>query len=114
MYSNVKFKFNPPNAPHMGRAWERLVRSVKVGLQRTINSQILREDTLRATLFEIEMVINSRPLTNVQTDENVQEALTLNHFLLGHSSLSKPVLSTKEGMEAAATISSTLLAKVDE
>lgn len=91
LYSNVKFKFNPPNAPHMGGAWERLIRSVKVGLRFSINDQTMKEETLRATLIEIEMVINSRPLTYVQTDESVQEALTPNHFLLGHSSGVKPI-----------------------
>lgn len=90
-YTRVKFNFNPPSAPHMGGAWERLVRSVKVGLRCTIGDQTLNEETLRATLIEIEMVINSRPLTYVQTDENSHEALTPNHFLLGHSSGVKPI-----------------------
>lgn len=45
LYSNVKFRFNPPSAPHMGGAWERLVRSVKVSLRCAINDQVLRKDT---------------------------------------------------------------------
>ncbi|XP_046869100.1 uncharacterized protein LOC124461640 [Drosophila willistoni] len=60
----ISWYFNPPSAPHMGGAWERLVRSVKT------------------VLYQVEMTVNSRPLTYVSLDDEDQEALTPNHLLL--------------------------------
>ena len=38
----IKWKFNPPSSPHMGGAWERLVRVVKLSLLHIIKDRILR------------------------------------------------------------------------
>lgn len=89
-FAEIKFKFNPPGAPHMGGAWERLIRSIKSGLRHLLNGNVTSEELLRTSLIDIEMLVNSRPLTYVATDENSHEALTPNHFLLGHSSGAKP------------------------
>ncbi|XP_055523038.1 uncharacterized protein LOC129717210 [Wyeomyia smithii] len=69
-FTNVgtRWVFNPPGAPHMGGAWERLVRSVKT------------------LVVEAESVVNSRPLTYIPLETELQEALTPNHFLLLNSS----------------------------
>lgn len=89
-FATIKFNFNPPSAPHMGGAWERLIRSIKAGLRHLLNGNVTSEELLRTSLIDIEMLINSRPLTYVATDENTHEALTPNHFLLGQSSGIKP------------------------
>lgn len=83
---NIEFIFNPPSAPHMGGAWERLVRSVKTALSVIFRKQTIREETLITALAEIEHAVNSRPLTHVSIDPRDSEALTPNHFLLGTSS----------------------------
>ncbi|CAG7785078.1 unnamed protein product, partial [Allacma fusca] len=75
--------FIPPGSPHMGGAWERLVRSVKLALQVTLKERVPREDVLQTLLVEAEAVVNSRPLTFVSVDANDPESLTPNHFLLG-------------------------------
>ncbi|XP_055523039.1 uncharacterized protein LOC129717211 [Wyeomyia smithii] len=69
-FTNVgtRWVLNPPGAPHMGGAWERLVRSVKT------------------LVVEAESVVNSRPLTYIPLETEQQEALTPNHFLLLNSS----------------------------
>lgn len=89
-FAEIKFKFNPPSAPHMGGAWERLIRSIKSGLRHLLNGNVTSEELLRASLIDVEMLVNSRPLTYVSTDEGSHEALTPNHFLLGQSGLVKP------------------------
>ena len=88
-YANVRgirWHFNSPSAPHMGGAWERLVRSVKVALDVVLREQAPNEKVLLTLLAEVEHSINSRPLTNVSVDPRDQEALTPNHFLIGESS----------------------------
>ena len=73
--------FNPPAAPHMGGAWERMVRSVKNVLKRLMNNQKLRVETFRSFLLEAMNIINSRPLTYKATDPNTNEAITPNHII---------------------------------
>ncbi|XP_076246401.1 uncharacterized protein LOC143186603 [Calliopsis andreniformis] len=82
----IKWVFNPPDAPHMGGAWERLIRSVKVALNATLRNQVPSEEVLSTLLVEIEHSVNSRPLTDVSLDPRDEEALTPNHFLIGASS----------------------------
>uniref|UniRef100_A0A182XPH7 DUF5641 domain-containing protein n=1 Tax=Anopheles quadriannulatus TaxID=34691 RepID=A0A182XPH7_ANOQN len=51
------------------------------------------DETLETILLEAEMIINSRPLTYIPLESTDQESLTLNHFILGKSDGSKPILS---------------------
>lgn len=39
----IRFRFNPPNAPHFGGSWEREVRSVKAALRTTLGAQTVSE-----------------------------------------------------------------------
>ena len=84
--NGMKWIFNPPDAPHMGGAWERLIRSVKTALGVVLKEQTPNEEVLYTLLSEIEHSINSRPLFHVSVDPRDCEALTLNHFLIGTSS----------------------------
>ena len=86
LQNGLRWIFNPPDAPHMGGAWERLIRSVKVALSVILREQAPNEETLYTLLTEIEHSINSRPLTNVSADPTDAEALTPNHLLIGSSS----------------------------
>jgi hypothetical protein len=81
----IQWHFNPPKAPHMGGAWERLVHSVKKALRATLQNALVHEDTLHTTLCEIEALINSRPLTYVASTPSEPEPLTPNHFLLNRT-----------------------------
>jgi len=82
----IGWQFNPPDAPFMGGAWERLVQSVKTALSVTLYDHAVSEEVLHTILVEIEHSINSRPLTHVSLDLRDDEALTPNHFLIGTSS----------------------------
>ncbi|GBP05478.1 hypothetical protein EVAR_2994_1 [Eumeta japonica] len=73
----------------MGRAWERLVRSIKTTLKATPNARAPIE-VLYMVLLEAENIVNSRPLTHVSVDTNDPVALTPNHFLLESASEQPP------------------------
>ena len=97
----IKWKFNPPDAPHMGGVWERLIRSIKTTLSVILcESAILNDFTLQTVLTEIEAILNSRPLTYNSDDPNDLEPLTPNHFLLGRSS-AKPLASVNYDIRSA-------------
>ncbi|XP_055634159.1 uncharacterized protein LOC129774446 [Toxorhynchites rutilus septentrionalis] len=83
--SNTKWLFIPPASPHMGGAWERMVRSVKVAFYAISTTKLPTEEVFGTVLVEAESIVNSRPLTFVPLDEENQEALTPNHFLLMNS-----------------------------
>lgn len=83
--------FNPPSAPHMGGVWERLVRSIKVTLEKIQPTRTPTEELLLTMMHEVENIVNSRPLTYVPIDSELDEAITPNHFLLGSSNGKKPM-----------------------
>lgn len=84
--TDTKWIFIPPAAPHMGGAWERMVRSVKTAMQTAYNNdRKLDDEGLETLVVEAEGIVNSRPLTYLPLDADEGEALTPNHFLLGSS-----------------------------
>ncbi|XP_058455031.1 uncharacterized protein LOC131432642 [Malaya genurostris] len=91
--TDMKWKFNPPASPHFGGCWERLVQSVKKILNQINPSRIPSEEILRNMLIEIEMIINSRPLTYVPLDTEDAPPITPNHILLGSSNGTKPPIA---------------------
>lgn len=84
--TNTKWMFNPPSAPHMGGCWERMVRSVKAALEILPISRKLDDESFMTVLAEAEHMVNSRPLTFLPLDSEMQESLTPNHFLMLSSS----------------------------
>ncbi|XP_063540834.1 uncharacterized protein LOC134749739 [Cydia strobilella] len=82
----IEWKFIPPGAPEMGGAWERMVRTVKSSLRAVLKERAPRPETLSTLMAEVEVLVNSRPITYVSTDPSYPEALTPNHFLIGTSS----------------------------
>ncbi|XP_075170238.1 uncharacterized protein LOC142242552 [Haematobia irritans] len=95
-FKGITWRFNPPAAPHMGGAWERLIRSIKTILYKISPSHKFCEESLRCALMEVELIINSRPLTYVSLETQDEEAITPNHFLLGSSNGSKPFCSSED------------------
>ena len=79
----IEWHFNPPKAPHMGGAWERLIRSVKEVMFGLVKNQVLTDPQLQTLLTEVEHIVNSRPLTHLSNDVSDYDALTPNHVLLG-------------------------------
>lgn len=94
--SFTKWQFNPPYSPHMGGAWERLVRSIKSVLYKIMPTRSPNDELLRSMMSEVENTINSRPLTYIPIDNETAEALTPNHFILGSSNGMKPLAEFSE------------------
>ena len=88
---NTKWNFNPPSAPHMGSAWERMVRSVKTAFYKIKLERFPKDETLLSMMAEVENTINTRPLTYVPLERENDSAITPNHFLLGGSNGLKPL-----------------------
>lgn len=81
----VTWKFIPPGAPHMGGAWERMVRTVKIALSAVLREKSPPEEVLHTFLTEVEHTVNARPLTDAISEPGSEESLTPNHFLIGRS-----------------------------
>ena len=58
-----KWKFITPKAPWHGGWYERLVRSVKNGLKKSLGLRSLNRNDLEVALYRIERSINFRPIT---------------------------------------------------
>lgn len=80
-----RWKFMVPRAPWWGGMYERLVRSVKAALKKSLGQRSLSKTELETVLVEVEACVNSRPLTFVGDAADCPNPLTPNHFLVGHS-----------------------------
>lgn len=80
------WKFIAPRSPWWGGWWERLVRTVKSSLRKSVGMDNLSRSELETYLIEIEACVNSRPLTFVGTEVDSLSPLTPSHFLIGRSS----------------------------
>ncbi|XP_044757790.1 uncharacterized protein LOC123315948 [Coccinella septempunctata] len=87
---SIDWKFIPPGSPHMGGAWERMVRSVKTTLSIILKDRSPRQEVFHTVMIEAEHIVNSRPLTYISSSPEDEESLTPNHFLIGSSSILKP------------------------
>ncbi len=86
---NIVWSFNLPKAPWWGGFFERLVKSTKRCLKKTIGGAQLTYEELLTIVAEVEMILNSRPISYVST-EDLQEPLTPSHLLTGRRLLSMP------------------------
>lgn len=83
--AETSWSFNPPTAAHMGGIWERMVGIVKSCLDEVLTVRYPTDEMLKNLFAEVEMMVNSRPLTYVALESPDDEVLTPNHFLLGSS-----------------------------
>ena len=86
---HIRWSFNLPRAPWWGGVFERLIRSVKRCLRKTIGQARLTYDELLTAVVEVEGILNSRPLSYVSSDD-LEEPLTPSHLLAGRRLLSLP------------------------
>ena len=89
-HKGIKWRFNPPSAPHQDGIWERLVRSFKRLLCTILGTRRHTDEVIGTTFCLLEHAHNSRPLTPVSTDPSDLGALTPNQFPLGNQARSLP------------------------
>ena len=85
----IVWKFNVPKAPWWGGFFERLVRSTKRCLKKTLGQSKFTYEELLTALTEIEMVLNSRPLMFISAND-LEEPLTPSHLLVGRRLMNLP------------------------
>ncbi|GFW85048.1 integrase catalytic domain-containing protein [Trichonephila clavipes] len=86
----IYWQFIIERAPWWGGFYERLIRTVKLALRKTVGRATLFRDELETLLIEIEGVLNSRPLTYIFSEFNEPEPLTPSHMILGRRVNSLP------------------------
>ena len=86
--SGIRWKFICPRASHWGGFYERLLKSVKTPLKRTLGKAILTEDEMRTTLAVVEAQKNSRPLTHCSDNTSDPLPLTQAKIIIGRPSQS--------------------------
>ncbi len=86
---HVKWRFNPPYAPHYGGVFERLIGAAKAALYHALPQHHLFSLEQLVTAFaQVEKVLNNRPLTYVSGEDGDLTPLTPNHFLHGMNGVS--------------------------
>ncbi|XP_075542076.1 uncharacterized protein LOC142576031 [Dermacentor variabilis] len=88
--NKIRWKFIVERAAWWGGFWERMVRSVKVALRKLLGRSSLSFEELITVLYEVEAVINSRPLTFIYDDAQEPEPLSPAHFLVGRKLTTLP------------------------
>ncbi|XP_065078061.1 uncharacterized protein LOC135700944 [Ochlerotatus camptorhynchus] len=91
--SNIEWKFIPPRAPHFGGLWEAAVKSTKNHLLKELGTAT--QDEIITLHAQVEMCLNSRPITQMSPDPADLEALTPGHFLVGSNLQAIPECDVK-------------------
>ncbi|VDP61824.1 unnamed protein product [Heligmosomoides polygyrus] len=86
----IKWVFNPPGAPWMGGAWERLAGSVKKAFNKSIGRKRLSFTDICTAITRIEAILNTRPLTKSSSNDLTTIPLRPVDFLQGNLRFSLP------------------------
>ena len=82
----VEWLFIPPRAPHLGGAWEIMVKAMKRALTSIAQGQPMTEDDFHTFLCHGMNLINNRPLLKHYT-QDMPYLITPNDFLIGKAEL---------------------------
>ena len=82
----IKWLHTPARSPHFGGIWEAGVKQMKMLLHKTLGTQRLTSEEFYTVITEVEAILNSRPLTPLDSAPlDGAQALTPGHFLVGRS-----------------------------
>ena len=87
--AGIQWSFNLPRAPWWGGVFERMVRSTKRCLKKMVGQAKLSYDELLTVITEVEMIVNSRPLSYLSAND-LEEPLTPSHLMIGRRVMSLP------------------------
>ena len=79
--SNIKHRCIPLGAPWVGSCWERTIKTIKDCLKKTIGRRKLDYFKYVTVLSDVQLAVNSRPLTYRCADNNDLEVITPLNFL---------------------------------
>ena len=85
----VEWMFNLEKAPWWGGVFEKMVKSTKRCLRKIVGQARFSFDELHTTIVEIEGIINSRPISYLNSGDT-EEPLTPSHLLVGRRILNLP------------------------
>ena len=88
----IRWEFYLERAPWWGGFIERLVGVVKRSLLRVVGKTTMHRPELTTLLYEIEAVVNSRPITYLYDRVDEGEAITPSHLVTGKSLVQLPPL----------------------
>ncbi|XP_043264150.1 uncharacterized protein LOC122404277 [Colletes gigas] len=91
----IKWKFNPPSAPHFSGMQEAGVKSVKHHLKRILGNFTPTSEEMQTLLCKIEASLNSRPIAALSDCPEDYAPLTPGHFLIGSPMNALPVESVE-------------------
>lgn len=86
----ISFLFIPSYTPHFNGMAESAVRSTKFHLRRLLQLTHFTYEEMHTCLTQIEAILNSRPITALNSDPSDFSPLTPAHFLIGRSLVSVP------------------------
>ncbi len=76
-FPQTKWVFTPPGGSHFGGAYERLIRATKAALHHALPQEShTTDDEFSTALVVVEGILNSRPLTYVETSQGALLPLT--------------------------------------
>ena len=90
MNRRIKWRFNPPAAPHFGGVHEALVKTSKRAIYAILKGADINDEELMTAFSGAEEILNSRPITYQTSNSADDLPLTPNHFLTGRNSLEFP------------------------
>ncbi|XP_043264236.1 uncharacterized protein LOC122404367 [Colletes gigas] len=92
----IKWRFNPPSAPHFGGMQEAGVKSVKHHLKRILGEFTPTSEEMQTLLCKIAASLNSRPIAALSDCPEDYAPLTPGHFLIGGPMNALPVESVEK------------------
>ena len=79
----IQWRFKVERAPWWGGIFERMIQSAKRCLRKIVRNARLTNEELMTAVIEVEMIVNSRPLSYVSSEE-LEQPLTPSHLLYGY------------------------------
>ena len=80
------WRFNLSKSPWWGGVYEQLIKDIKKRLYKTLGKTLLKPEQLESVIMDIEIHLNNRPLTYVESDSGEEQVLTPNIIMWGKDS----------------------------